>query len=75
MSDDVKKQGRGYDKDTVVQKASTLKAQTDRVYNVVDAATPEADTDAHGIPAATSKNYGKTLGDKKFYSTRKVSGK
>ena len=50
----MKKQGRGYGSETPIEKADTLKALTDKCYNTVDAETPEAARDAHGIPAASN---------------------
>jgi hypothetical protein len=69
MSDEVKKLGKGYGSETPVQKANTLMNKTDKVFNVVDAETPEAARDAHGIPAANSGGERPT-GDKRFYSSR-----
>ena len=65
----MKKQVRGYAPadEAPVQKSNTLMARTDKVFNTVDAATPEADQDAHGIPAASK-------GSAKIREERTVEG-
>ena len=72
----MKKQVRGYAPadEAPVQKSNTLMARTDKIFNTVDAATPESDQDAHGIPAA-SKGSAKITGHSNEDRLRRIGAK